>query len=164
MSYHMHLRAVAAEDVPHGFDGLTAFMSARWDALAEECAAGIAEAVEKDFEMIDGFYATAGAGPDGAGEGARLVVFGGEVVRDPEDEQPPFAVLSPAGTVDAAAFLDGIAFDPLWDGAGTGFRAPFAGWEEAEVKEIFRQYHTDLRAFYRSAADRRHAVVKAFWY
>ncbi|TXS56564.1 DUF1877 family protein [Streptomyces sp. t39] len=164
MSYHMHLRAVPAEEVPQDFEGLTTFMGTAWDALAEERAAGIATAVEKDFGLIDDFYATAAGGPDTAGGAYGLIVFGGEVVRHPEEERPPFAVLSPEGTTDAAAFLDGIAFDAFWDGAGTTFRAPFARWEEADVKKIFELHHRDLRAFYRGAADRRHAVVKAFRY
>ncbi|MGW0286238.1 DUF1877 family protein [Streptomyces sp. NPDC003236] len=167
MSFHMHLRAVPDSEVRLEYAWLHAFMGAAWDwdVHQAEHRAGVAESIEKDFSAVNDLCEAGGElseGQDGAWE---LPVFGGDVISDPTDGQPPFVRLSPEAVRRAAAFLRDVPFDVLWATAGPGLHASFGpGWTEADVRGIYARHHADLSAFYQRAATAGEAVVKAFWY
>ncbi|WP_189886591.1 DUF1877 family protein [Streptomyces xantholiticus] len=168
MSFHMHLRAVQ-ESTIEGSDHarLVDFMAAAWDwdVRRAEHSSGVAYSIEKDFASVNDLCAAGAALPEGFDGAWELPVFGGRVFHDPASPEAPFAVLDPAGTVCAAAFLTAVPFDTLWDVAGAKLRDGFGpGWDADEIKGTYAGYHTGLRIFYERAAASGHAVVKAFWY
>ncbi|MDQ1008793.1 hypothetical protein QFZ82_003278 [Streptomyces sp. V4I23] len=168
MSFHMHLRA-AEESAVQGrdFAWLLDFMGAAWDwdVHQAEYAAGLATSVEKDFGTVHDLCQAGADLPAGAGGAWDLPVYGGHVVHDPSDGQPPFALLTAAETRTAAAFLTDVPFEALWESAGPKIHASLGpGREEGEARGIYAGHHTDLRAFYGRAAGAGQAVVKAFWY
>lgn len=164
----MHLRATEESALDgRDFAWLLDFMSAAWDwdVRRAEYAAGVATSVEKDFDTVHDLCRAGADLPAGAGGAWELPVFGGHVVHDPADGQPPFALLTAAGTRRAAAFLTDVPFEALWESAGPRIEAWFGpGWDEGEVQDIYAGHHRDLRAFYGRAAGAGQAVVKAFWY
>ncbi|MFI2373071.1 DUF1877 family protein [Streptomyces sp. NPDC018833] len=168
MSFHMHLRAVAESEAQgRGFAWLLDFMGAAWDrdVRRAEHAAGIAESIEKDFHTVNELCEAGAEHPEGRDGAWELPVFGGRVVHDPTSPEAPFAVLDPAGTARAAAFLTAVPFDTLWDVAGAKIHAWFGpGWDAGEIRGIYLRHHTGLRIFYERAAASGQAVVKAFWY
>lgn len=164
MSYHLHLRAVPTDELQADFTWLTEFFSAAWDNHPEEAAAGIAESVEKDFFAVHHFYTGAADHPGGTDEPKTLPIEGGELISHPTDERPPFLILNPPAVQRASEFLLAASFDALWQAAGAELSAPFQGWDQDQVREIFLDYHRDLRAFYAKASDAGHAVAKCFWY
>ncbi|MFI1811346.1 DUF1877 family protein [Streptomyces sp. NPDC020422] len=159
---HMHLRAAAEAEIRDDHAWLEAFMSRAWEHHQVECAAGIADSVEKDFHLLHELYS---ASPDPA---AWLPVFGGRQPAGAAADavpDPPLILLEPAEVRTAAAFLAGTAFEELWDAGGAKIVAHFGpDWAEALVEEIFRSHHRDLTAFYRRAAAAGHTVVKAGWF
>ncbi|MFI8517816.1 DUF1877 family protein [Streptomyces sp. NPDC085481] len=161
MSHHLHLRAVAETDVKDDHAFLAAFMSTAWDNHEVECAAGVADSIEKDSATLHDLYGTS------ADDASRLPVYGGRPPSGaPADRpaDPPLTVLDPAGVRGAAAFLTAVSFDELWSAAGDGIHASFGpGWSETLVREIHLGHHGGLRAFYGRAAAAGHAVVKAGW-
>ncbi|MEV8627070.1 DUF1877 family protein [Streptomyces sp. NBC_01268] len=158
----MHLRAAAMSEILDDHAWLEAFMSRAWEHHQVECAAGVADSIEKDFGLVHELYA---ASTDVAGW---LPVFGGrQPAGAPGDAvpDPPLLLLEPAEVRAAAAFLADVPFDELWEVTGAKILASFGpGWAEALVLEIFRGHHRDLRAFYGRAAAAGHTVVKAGWF
>ncbi|MFD7321784.1 DUF1877 family protein [Streptomyces sp. NPDC059875] len=156
----MHLRATAEHEIQDDHAWLTDYMRAAWENLEAEYAAGIAESIEKDFGPLHDLY-RAGATP-----AHELPVYGGRIIHDPANQQPPFAILTPPEVTTAADLLTDAAFDTLWDVAGPALTAPYALWDEPEAAAMatYLTHHTALRAFYNRAAHAQHSVVKAFWY
>jgi hypothetical protein len=167
VSFHMHLRAKASNEIPRDFPSLHAFMWAAWEAHPEEYAAGIADSIEKDFGHVDELY-TMGTdqGGDATDAASTLPIFGGRLIySSPANDQPPFVILNPAETRGTAEFLHTVSFDERWQIAGATLSTPYVGWEdENAARNIFLGYHNDLRTFYERAAQAGHAVIKAFWY
>ncbi|MFE0463435.1 DUF1877 family protein [Kitasatospora sp. NPDC058965] len=159
MSFHLHLRAVPPAELRPGSPWTTAFMLAAWGNRREECAAGTAESIEKDFAGVHQLYTGAADGPADTGDPSGLPIFGGELV--PHEDGPPFLILHPHRVAEAAAFLSAADFDSLWEAAGTALRA--TGDPEVD-RDLYLSHHRGLAAFYRTAADTGHAVIKAFWY
>ncbi|UKY50764.1 DUF1877 family protein [Streptomyces inhibens] len=165
MSYHLHFRAVPEAEIRDDYTWLEEFMCDAWDDLPAECAAGIADAIEKDFSLVNTLYAAAATldeteNGSGGSESWQLPIFGGRPVYHPDHSQPPLLILTPAETRTAADFLIAAPFDTLWEAAGAKIRAPFGNWDEAEVKAIFVSHHTNLRDFYRQTASAGQAVIK----
>ncbi len=136
-------------------------MLAAWDRRREECAAGIANAIEKDFAEVNRLYTGAPDCPAGPGSPSGLPVFGGEPVL--RDDGPPFLIMPTEQVGAAAAFLNEASFDALWLASGAAISANQGG-DPAFVREIFLSHHGGLVAFYGAAADADQAVLKAFWY
>ncbi|MEU6927624.1 DUF1877 family protein [Streptomyces sp. NPDC046385] len=159
---HMHLRAAAEAEILDDHAWLEAFMATAWEHHQVEYAAGVAESLEKDFDLVHELFSASG---DAAGW---LPVFGGRQPAGAPDghrAHPPLLLLEPAEVRTAAAFLAEVPFDALWEAAGAKILAAFGpGWAEALVLEIFRGRHRDLRAFYGRAAAAGHTVVKAGWF
>lgn len=157
----MHLRAAAAAEILDDHSWLEAFMGTAWEHREVECAAGVADAIEKDFGLVHELYS---ASADAAGW---LPVFGGRQPAGAPDDRlthPPLVLLEPDEVRAAAAFLADVSFDELWEAAGAKILASFGpGWAEALVLEVFQGHHRDLRAFYGRAAAAGHTVVKAGW-
>ncbi|MEU8617967.1 DUF1877 family protein [Streptomyces sp. NPDC048623] len=160
---HLHLRAAAEADIRDDHDWLSTFMGTAWGVIEAEYAAGIADAIEKDYHRLDTFYVEETDDPD-----ARLPVFGGrQPAGAPTDHypDPPLILLEPAGVARAAAFLTAVSFDGLWARAGGRITASFGpGWSDATVRGIYENHHRSLRGFYERAAAAGHAVVKAGWF
>ncbi|MEU3916747.1 DUF1877 family protein [Streptomyces sp. NPDC029004] len=167
MSFHMHLRAIRETEIQDDYSWLGDFMEAAWsDHWEAERDAGIAHAIEKDFGPVHELHLAAAALVDGAVESreCELPVYGGRPVYHPSHDQPPFVLLTAAEVREASDFLTTASFDALWEAAGAKIAAPYRGWDEAEVKDIFLGHHAGLGAFYGRAASTGHAVIKAFWY
>lgn len=166
MSFHMHLRATASNEVPEDFSSLLDFMWAAWEAHPEEYAAGIADSVEKDFGRVHELYTMGADDQDATSAASNLPIFGGRHIHSsPAKDQPPFVILNPAETRGAAKFLRTVSFDERWQIAGAKLSKPYIGWEdENAARNTFLGYHNDLRTFYGRAAQGGHAVIKAFWY
>ncbi|MFC9246162.1 DUF1877 family protein [Streptomyces sp. NPDC057136] len=168
MSFHMHLRAVEHSEIRHDHAWLEEFMGAAWDwdVHRAEYDAGIAESIEKDFGSVHDLYEVAGRLSEGQDGTWELPIFGGEIVHyTPADEKPPFVRLAPDATHRASAFLTDVPFDAVWESVGPRLRAAFGpGWAEEDVRGIYDQHHTDLRAFYHRTSTAGKGVVKAFWY
>ncbi|MDX3240154.1 DUF1877 family protein [Streptomyces sp. ME03-5709C] len=136
-----------------------------WDNHAEEVEAGIAESIEKDFELLHLLCTSEPAAPGGADGPGSLPLEGGSVIEDPEDADPPILVLQPAQVREAARFLDEVPFDGLWASGRQAIMADFRGWDEERVRdEVVRPRHERLRTFYARAAAEGHTVVKCFWF
>ncbi|MFI8963560.1 DUF1877 family protein [Streptomyces sp. NPDC053493] len=159
---HLHLRAAAERDIQDDHAWLSAFMGASWDHIEIEHAAGVADAVEKDFSTLHGLYGTS---PD---TDAGLPVLGGrQPAGAPADRypDPPLMLLAPDEVGRAAAFLAGASFDGLWSRAGAGIHRSFGpDWPEEQVRKIFEDHHESLSAFYARAAAAGHTVIKAGWF
>ena len=165
MSFHLHLRATAFDEVPEDFSSLLDFMGAAWEAHEQEHAAGIAESIQKDFGHVDELYTIGADQDDTANAAGTLPIFGGRHVHSPTKDQPPFAILNPVETRGTAEFLNTVSFDERWQVAGTKLSKPYVDWEDEDAaRNIFLGYHNDLRTFYWRAALAGHAVIKAFWY
>ncbi|MEU4714304.1 DUF1877 family protein [Micromonospora purpureochromogenes] len=158
MSFHMHLRATASDEVPEDFSSLLDFMWAAWEAHPEEYAAGIADSIEKDFGHVHEIYTMRADQGDAANAASTLPIFGGRHIHSPTKDQPPFVILNPAEVRGVAEFLRTVSFDERWQIAGA-----YNGWED-ENRNTFLGYHNDLRTFYERATRAGHAVIKAFWY
>ncbi|MEV0157231.1 DUF1877 family protein [Micromonospora sp. NPDC050686] len=165
MSFYMHLRAAASNEVPEDFSSLQDFMWAAWEAHAEEYVAGIARSIEKDFGHLNELYIMGTNQGDATNAASSLPIFGGRPIHDPAKDQPPFVILNPAETRGTAEFLRTVSFDERWQIAGTKLSQPYVGWEEKNAaRNIFLGYHNDLRTFYERTAQAGHAVIKAFWH
>ncbi|MFE6222766.1 MULTISPECIES: DUF1877 family protein [unclassified Streptomyces] len=166
MGFHLHLRAVAADELPdEDHASLTTFMGAAWENHEAEYAAGIAESIAKDFGPLNDLY-LAGAKHGDVSSPGELPIFGGRLVHAPMDRQPPFALLTPDQVATAATLLAEASFDALWQLEGPTLAAPYAQWEDPEgaAKQNYLTHHIGLRDFYARAATAHRAVVKAFWY
>ncbi|MEV5600754.1 DUF1877 family protein [Streptomyces sp. NPDC052299] len=164
MSIHMHLRAVAESEIRDDHTWLTAFMWEAWENHPDECAAGIAESLDKVWDSVNDLYAAAGALDADADESRGLPIYGGRPVAhsagaDPSN--PPLGILDPRGVSRAASFLARVSFDELWNAAGA--RLGWTGWDEAQVRQEFLDYHDGLRGFFGRAAAAGHAVVRVVW-
>ncbi|XEC32760.1 DUF1877 family protein [Streptomyces fradiae] len=140
-------------------------MNAAWDVIEVEHAAGVADAIEKDYGRLDELYRTAaGAGATDA----ELPVFGGrQPAGAPTDRypDPPLILLEPAGVTRAAAFLATVSFDALWARLGGRIVTSMGpDWDDATVREMYETHHRSLRGFYERAAAAGHAVIKAGWF
>lgn len=166
MSFHMHLRAMASNEIPEDFSSLEDFMWAAWEAHPEEYSAGIADSIEKDFGHVDELYTMGTDQGDATNAASTLPIFGGrQIYRTPARDERPFVVLDSAATREAADFLRTVSFHERWQIAGAKLSKPYIGWEdENAARNIFLGYHNDLRTFYARAAHAGHAVIKAFWY
>ena len=164
MSFHMHLRAVPEGEVRADAAWLETFMGDAWDVLEVEYAAGVAEAIEKDFGMLHELYSATPSVDGSADPGWELPVYGGRVVNYPDHGRPPFVLLGSREVGTTAEFLDGADVDALWGVVGDKLSAPWVGFDSAQVKEYIRKHHDGLRGFYGRAAAAGHEVVKAFWY
>jgi hypothetical protein len=168
VSFHLHLRAVAESEIQDDHTWLAAFMSAAWDNHPAEHAAGIATSIEKVFSLVNDVYAAADVLDAGADKPWTLPIYGGRPVPHSDDtdpSNPPLMLLEPPGVKRAADFLATVSFDELWNVAGAKMHGRvFRGWDEAEVRKIFLDYHRDLQAFYGRAASAGYAVVKVAWY
>lgn len=165
MSFHLHLRAVAELDICDDHGWLAAFMLAAWREIQTEFAAGIADAIEKDFDLVNDLYSTVRVIDNDSGGDWKLPIYGGRAVAQEENPDPPLMLLDPFDVKRTAQFLASISFDELWGIArGKVCSQAFYGWDEATVREIFLDHHTNLRSFYGRAASAGHAVVKAAWY
>ncbi|BAJ26732.1 MULTISPECIES: hypothetical protein [Kitasatospora] len=159
MSFHQQFRAVPPTELVVEPEWLAAFTTAAWRRFEEECAAGIATAIEKDFAAHALLYTGGVEVPDDPADVRTLPVFGGEAVFR-ADGQPPFLVLAPDAVARAAAYLAGVDFDALWAVAGGEIRV--LGGSAAEEKAHRLYGHRDLAEFYGRSAAAGHAVVKAF--
>ncbi|MGW5423701.1 DUF1877 family protein [Streptomyces sp. NPDC003943] len=159
---HLHFRAAAETEIRDDYPWLVDFMGRAWEAIEAEYAAGVADAIEKDFGRLHELYERTGH-PD-----AFLPVFGGgPPAATPTDvaPHPPLMLMPPSEVAGAAAFLTGLAWDDFWSREGERVRASFGpGWDLAEVHDIFRSHHQSLRRFYERAAAAGHTVVKAGWF
>ena len=161
----MHLRATVPEEVPEGFSSLDDFMWAAWEAHPEECEAGIAESIEKDFRQVHDLYTRGQDRDDVIGAAGELAIFGGRHVHGPTRDDPPFVILGPTDVRGVAEFLRTVSFDERWQVAGVELSRPYVGWDDSDAaRTTFLEHHEGLRAFYGRAALAGHAVVKAFWY
>ncbi|GEC03456.1 hypothetical protein SSP24_11110 [Streptomyces spinoverrucosus] len=165
MSFHLHLRAVAEDEIRDDHASLVEFMGSAWDNHETEYAAGIAESIAKDFGPLNDLYL---AGPTlvGGTSSWDLPIYGGRIVPAHMDQQPPFVILDPDQVATVADLLAGASFEALWQVEGAKLTAPYAQWEDPEgaAKENYLAHHTGLRDFYCRAAAAHRAVVKAFWY
>lgn len=164
----MHLRAVRQSETEGlGHAQLVDLMAAawEWDISRAEHASGVAYSIEKDFARVSEVCEAGSALPEGQDGAWELPVFGGRVFHDPSSPEAPFAVLDPAGTARAAAFLTAVPFDTLWTIAGPKLCDRYGpGHEAGEVRQHHSRLHAGLRDFYARAAGSGRAVVKAFWY
>jgi hypothetical protein len=164
VSIHLHLRAVAESEIRDEHAWLAAFMSEAWDNHPEEYAAGIADSIDKVFDSLNDFYSAAEGLDAGADKPWTLPIYGGRPVAhsaDDDPSNPPLMILEPLGVSRAADFLATVSFDALWSLAGA--KVCGRGWEEAQARQEFLDYHRDLQAFYGRAASAGHAVVKVVW-
>ncbi|MCX2182285.1 YfbM family protein [Streptomyces sp. SKN60] len=150
-------------------------MGAAWDVIEVEHAAGVADAIEKDYGRLDELYRTetgtetgTGTGTEPAASDAELPVFGGrQPAGAPTDRypDPPLILLEPAGVARAAAFLATVSFDALWARLGGRIVSSMGpDWDDATVREMYETHHRSLRGFYERAAAAGHAVIKAGWF
>ncbi|MFB7083679.1 DUF1877 family protein [Streptomyces sp. NPDC056308] len=165
MSFHLHLRAVAEDEIRDDHASLKEFMGAAWDNHETEYAAGIAESIAKDFGPLNDLYL---AGPTlvGGTTSWDLPIYGGRIVPAYMERQPPFVILDPDQVATVADLLAGASFEALWQVEGAKLTVPYAQWEDPKgaAKENYLAHHTGLRDFYGRAAAAHRAVVKAFWY
>ncbi|MFF0295259.1 DUF1877 family protein [Kitasatospora sp. NPDC004614] len=159
MSYHLHLRAVPPADVRPDGAWLEAFMWASWADHHNECTAGIADSIEKDFGRVNQLYTGTPDGPEDAADPSGLPIYGGELVF--HGDGPPFVILRPDRVREAALFLRTADFDALWTASGTALQD--CG-DLALDRENYLSHHHGLATFYRTAARSGNAVVKAFWF
>lgn len=164
MSFHTHLRATGAGEVPEDFASLSDFMWDSWDLAAEGFAAGISMSIQKDFNAVDSLYTGVTCHSKGASLPNTLPIYGGRLISNAAKDQPPFVILDPPQVREAAEFLETVSFDGLWQAAPPEVTRPYQGWDEAEVKNIFIGYHDKLRAFYKRATLAEQAVIKAFYF
>ena len=166
MSFHMHLRATASNEIPEDFSSLEDFMWAAWEAHPEEYAAGIADSIEKDFVQVDWLYTMGTNQDDTTNATNTLPIFGGrQIYRTPARDERPFVILDSAETRKAAHFLRTVSFEERWQIAGAKLSKPYVDWEDKNAaRNIFLGHHNALRTFYERAAQAGHAVIKAFWY
>ncbi|WP_370087779.1 DUF1877 family protein [Streptacidiphilus sp. MAP12-16] len=157
----MHLRAAPSAEIHPDSAWIEAFMLEAWGNHQEECAAGIADSIEKDFAEVNQLYTGTPDGPADAGNPSGLPIFGGELV--PREDGPPFLILPTEQVGEAAGFLNVASFGSLWQASGAAISANWGG-DPTFVREIFLSHHEDLVAFYQAAADVGQAVLKAFWY
>ncbi|WP_229847773.1 DUF1877 family protein [Kitasatospora griseola] len=163
MSFHMHLRAVPQSDIQPDGKWLSTFMRNSWRDSQEEFTAGIATAVEKDFDEVNHLYTGSADGTGDPNAPATLPVFGGTTIDS--EVGPPFLIMTPLQVKQAAAFLEAASFEDLWTASKDGIFGPLGSFMyEAEAEAIFLQHHNDLLSFYRQAAGADHSVVKAFWF
>ncbi|RAO08420.1 DUF1877 family protein [Micromonospora noduli] len=165
MSFHMHLRATATNEVPEDFSSLVDLMSTAWEAHQNEYAAGVAHSIDKDFGHVHELYIMGLDQSDGTNPANNLPIFGGRHIDGPAKDQPPFVILDPAEVHRTADFLQTLSFDERWRIAGTNLSTPYIGWEdENAARKIYLGHHDALRTFYQRAARAGDAVIKAFWY
>ncbi|MFD7639637.1 DUF1877 family protein [Kitasatospora sp. NPDC059795] len=157
MSYHQHLRALPPSELVLDPGWLAEHMTAAWERLPEEYAAGVAHAVEKDFFVHALLYTGGSEAADDPSDVRTLPVFGGRPVFR-EDGEPPFAVMTPEQVARTAAYLAQADFDALWAAAGEQLGGTAAD------RDHLRALHEQLAAFYGRAAAAGHSVVKAFWF
>ncbi|MET7683347.1 DUF1877 family protein [Streptomyces sp. NPDC005423] len=150
MSVHLHFRAAPAEAIVEDHAWLTRFMLAAWERHSEEFDAGIATSINKDFDHVHLLYT--GASEGACGEPDSLPIEGGHVVRDPTDANPPFLILGPAQVRATAAFLRTVSFDTRWNVGVPELSSAIPAWNEARERNLYRDYHHDLRDFYQTAA------------
>ncbi|MET7518656.1 DUF1877 family protein [Streptomyces sp. NPDC005480] len=164
MSIHLHLRAVAESEIRDDHTWLAAFMSEAWDNHPDEYAAGIADSINKVWGTVNDLYAAADVLDTDADKPWTLPIYGGRPVphsADADPSNPPLMFLEPPGVSQAADFLATVSFDQLWNVAEAKIIGP--GWDEAQARQEFLDYHRDLQGFYGRAASAGHAVVKAVW-
>jgi hypothetical protein len=164
MSIHLHVRAVAESEIRDDHTWLAAFMSEAWDNHPDEYAAGIADSINKVWGTVNDLYAAADVLGTDADKSWTLPIYGGRPVphsADADPSNPPLMLLEPPGVSQAADFLAAVSFDQLWNVAGARIIGP--GWDEAQARQEFLNYHRDLQGFYGRAASAGHAVVKAVW-
>lgn len=156
MNHRYHLRSVPAATLTYDPDWLAAQFADDWDDLQALCAAHLAGVLQKDFTDVDRLYTAHGSGHAGS-----LPVLGGRAVPHPDDGLPPFAVLTPPGVEEAAAYLIGVSFDSLWPTVRRELTAPYGPVvPEAQIRDHFARTHEGLTAFYARAADEGRSVVK----
>ncbi|MEV8567420.1 DUF1877 family protein [Streptomyces sp. NPDC051322] len=156
MSRAYHLRSVSAAALTYDPDWLAAQFADDWDDLQSLCAVHLAGVLQQDFADVDRLYTA--PGQDRAGS---LPVLGGRTVPHHDGRLPPFAVLTPPGVKEAAAFLIGVSFDSLWQAVRTELTAPYGSRvPESEVREHFSRTHEGLAGFYARAAHEERSVVK----
>lgn len=164
MSIHLHFRAVVESEIQDDHTWLAAFMSEAWDNHPDEYAAGITTSINKAYDSVNDLYAVADLLDTDAGKPWALPIYGGRPVphgagADPSN--PPMMLLEPPEASRAADFLATVSFDDLWNAAGAKLIWP--GWDPAQVRQEFLDYHGDLQGFYGRAASAGHAVVKVLW-
>jgi len=165
VSFHIHLRATATNEVPGDFSSLLGFMSTAWEAYREEYVAGVAHSIDKDFGHVHELYTMGMDLGDGTNTANHLPIFGGRHVHSPAKDQPPFVILAPAEVRRTADFLRALSFDERWRIAGTHLSTPYIGWDdENAARNVYLGRHDALRTFYQGAARAGDAVIKAFWY
>ncbi|MFF8375387.1 DUF1877 family protein [Streptomyces sp. NPDC015661] len=163
MSIYLHFRAVAESEIRDDHTWLAAFMYEAWERVAEECEAGIADAINKAWGRVNDFYGAARA-PGVDSETSSLPIYGGRPVGHSADADlgnPPMMILDPPDVSKAADFLASVSFDESWRIAGAGFGGH--GENDALFRQEFLAYHESLLAFYGQAASAGHSVVKVVW-
>ncbi|WP_328536018.1 DUF1877 family protein [Streptomyces sp. NBC_00344] len=156
MNHRYHLRSVPAAALTYDPDWLAAQFDDDWDDLQALCALHLADVLQKDFTDVDRLYTAHGSGHAGS-----LPVLGGRPVPHHDDRLPSFAVLTPPGVEEAAAFLTGVCFDALWPVVCKELTAPYGPVvPEPRIREHFARAHEGLTAFYARAADEERSVVK----
>ncbi|MFJ9870147.1 DUF1877 family protein [Streptomyces sp. NPDC101165] len=164
MSIHMHMRAVAESEIRDDHTWLAAFMGEAWENQPAEYAAGVAVSIDKVWDSVNDLYAAAEVLDADADELWTLPIYGGRPVAhsvDADPSNPPLGILEPPGVSQAAGFLASVSFDELWNAASAKLVWP--GWDDAQVRQEFLDYHTLLEGFYGRAATAGHAVVRAVW-
>ncbi|MEU6324262.1 DUF1877 family protein [Streptomyces sp. NPDC047009] len=164
MSIHMHMRAVAESEIRDDHTWLAAFMWEAWEHHPDEYAAGIAESIDKIWGSVNDLYAAADVLDADARKPWELPIYGGRPVAhsaDADPSNPPMGILEPPEVSQAADFLGRVSFDELWNVAGA--KLVWIGWDEAQVRQEFLDYHRGLRGFYGRAAAAGHAVVRVVW-
>ncbi|MGW1894936.1 DUF1877 family protein [Streptomyces sp. NPDC002004] len=164
MSIHMHIRAVAESEIRDDHTWLAAFMWEAWENLPAEYAAGIAVSIDKVWDAVNDLYAAAEVLDADAGKLWELPIYGGRPVAhsaDADPSNPPLGILEPPEVSQAADFCASVSFDKLWNVASA--KLVWSGWDEAEVRQEFFNYHRRLQGFYERAATAGHAVVRAVW-
>ncbi|MER5476401.1 DUF1877 family protein [Streptomyces sp. NPDC002734] len=161
MSIYLHMRAVAESEIRDDHTWLAGFMFESWENLPDECAAGIAEAINKAWYCLNDLYAAVRVLDADADDSWELPIYGGRspaLSADADPNDPPLGILEPAGVSQAAGFLARVSFDELWKVAGA--EISWSRGDGEQVRQEFLGYHRDLQGFYGRAAAAGHAVVK----
>lgn len=161
MSMHMHMRAIAESEIRDDHTWLETFMLEAWENYADERKAGIAASIEKVWGPVNDLYAATAVLHGDADRSWELPIYGGRSAAHGAAAYPPLGILESPGVSQAAGFLARVSFEELWNVAGATL--VWAGWDEAQARQDFLEYHRCLRGFYGRAAAAGHAVIRVVW-
>jgi hypothetical protein len=153
VSMWIYFQGLDSSGLPGDSAGFEALFDVEFDELRQRVRAGEAVWLESGFFQLHGLYGPRWE-PGGDWE---LPVFGGRHIPDPGGG-PGHVALDPPDVVRTAAYLEGVSFPDRWQ----EWRQPPSAEPDEELLECLAQHHEDLRAFYRSSAERGWAVAKHF--